>query len=119
MTSGCNHDFHIECWNKMYNNEEKRLASKSSRVHLWLAMPCPVCSKRNFIDGNSISDEEYIDLLLTEVSKQCKGYNKCLDELEILEEKYNSNNLKHKKILDNYNKMSEYIALKTLNNEQL
>mgnify|MGYP001200480589 CR=1 FL=1 len=116
MTSGCNHEFHIDCWNKMYSTEEKRLQSKSSRIHLWLAMKCPVCNTRNFIDGNSVNNDEYIELLVGEVCKQTKGYSKCLEEIEVLEEKYNSNNAKHKKIMDNYNKMCEHIALKIVNN---
>lgn len=115
LITGCNHEFHVDCWNKLFTNEEKILASKSSRIHLWLALPCPICDKRNFIDGNCISNTEYIELLISEVSKQTKNYSKCVEEIEILENKYNENNNNFKKFKDNYNKMTEYIALKSIN----
>ena len=70
--------------------------------------------KETFIDGNNISNDEYINLLIDEISKQTKGYDKCISEMEVLEEKYNSNNLKQKKIMETYNKMTEYIAIKTI-----
>ena len=119
ITSGCNHDFHGECWNKMFSTEEQRLSCKSSRIHLWLALECPVCNERNFIDGHSITKTEYIDLLISEVSKQSKAYIKCSNEIEVLEEKYNNNNVKHKKFQDKYDKMTEYIAMNTINNNKL
>jgi flagellar biosynthesis chaperone FliJ len=82
-------------------------------------LECPVCNERNFIDGHSITKTEYIDLLISEVSKQSKAYIKCSNEIEVLEEKYNNNNVKHKKFQDNYNKMTEYIAMNTINNNKL
>ena len=48
ITSVCNHNFHVDCWNKMFSTEENRLSCKSNRIHLWLAMKCPICNERNF-----------------------------------------------------------------------
>ena len=45
-----------------------------------MALPCPVCDKRNFIDGNSISNTEYIELLISEVSKQTKIIQNVVEE---------------------------------------
>ena len=115
ITAGCNHEFHAECWNKMFSTEEQRLSCKSSRIHLWLALQCPICNERNFIDGHNIVNTEYVDLLISEVAKQSKAYTKCVNEMEVLEEKYNTNNTNHKKFKENYNKMTEYIAMKTIN----
>ena len=115
IITGCNHEFHIDCWNKNFSNEEKILSSKSARINLWLALPCPNCGKRNFVDGNSISNNDYIELLISEISKQTKNYAKCVDEIEILENKYNENSVKYKKFQENYNKLTEYVALKIIN----
>ena len=99
----------------MFSTEEQRLSCKSSRIHLWLALQCPICNERNFIDGHNIVNTEYVDLLISEVAKQSKAYTKCVNEMEVLEEKYNTNNTNHKKFKENYNKMTEYIAMKTIN----
>jgi len=120
ISTSCGHNFHTECWNKMFAHEEDRLEiTKDSRINLWLALECPVCQQdRCFLDGNAIDNKEYISMLIHETSKYSNKCSKCIEEIEVLEEKMAMASIKHKKMNMNYSKMTEYIAIKVIEAEE-
>ena len=79
-----------------------------------VTLKCPICNQRSFLDGNAVDSEEYIDTLIKEISKSTSKYTKYVEEIDNYDEKYSKLNSKYNKIKANYSKMTEYIALKML-----